>query len=214
MRRWFLLLLLLSHGVPLVAEEPCRIGVLGDSLTAGYGLPLEAAFPVQLERALRERGYPCTVANAGVSGDTSAGGRARLDWVLADRPTHLIVELGANDALRALPVDQLEANLAAIVEEARARGIHVLLAGMLAPPNLGADYARAFAAVYERLAARYGIPLYPFFLDGVVQRPDLLQPDGLHPTTEGVAEIVRRMLPPVLDWLAATGVSATADARR
>jgi acyl-CoA thioesterase-1 len=209
---WLLLLILWS--LPATASAACRITVLGDSLTAGYGLPLEAAFPAQLERALQERGYACGVANAGVSGDTSAGGLARLDWVLAEEPTHLILELGANDALRALPVDQLEANLAAIVERAQARGIRVMLAGMLAPPNLGPGYADAFRAVYERLADRYGVPLYPFFLDGVVQRPEFLQRDGLHPTAEGVAEIVRRIVPTVTAWLEATGVTARAGAPR
>lgn len=196
------------------AAPACRITVLGDSLTAGYGLPLDAAFPAQLARALRAAGFDCEVLNAGVSGDTSAGGLARLDWVLAEEPTHLIVELGANDALRALPVDQLEANLAAIVGRAQARGMRVMLAGMLAPPNLGPEYAEAFAAVYRRLAARYGVPLYPFFLDGVVQRPELVQPDGLHPTAEGVAEIVRRILPTVTAWLEATGMTAKSGALR
>lgn len=202
------LALILASPRRVTAAADCRIIVLGDSLTAGYGLPLDLAFPAQLERALRAAGSRCEVDNAGVSGDTSAGGLARLEWVLADAPTHLIVELGANDALRALPVEQLEVNLNAIIERAQARGVHVMLAGMLAPPNLGADYADAFAAVYRRLAAAHRIPLYPFFLDGVIQRPELLQPDGLHPTAEGVAEIVRRILPTVLAWLEATGEGA------
>lgn len=199
------LLAMFAMSAPGLAAD-CRIAVLGDSLAAGYGLPLDLAFPAQLERALRDRGLPCTVLNAGVSGDTSAAGRARLAWVLAEAPSHLIVELGANDALRALPVDQLEANLAAILEAARERGIPVLLAGMLAPPNLGEAYGQSFQSVYRRLADRFGVPLYPFFLDGIMGRPELLLPDGLHPTTEGVAEIVRRILPPVLAWLEASGI--------
>lgn len=209
-----LLLLLCAWPLSPLASDACRLTVLGDSLVAGYGLPLEQAFPAQLERALRQHGYACTVANAGVSGDTSAGGLARLDWVLADRPTHLIVELGANDALRALPVDQLEANLSAIVERAQARGIHVMLAGMLAPPNLGRDYGEAFRAVYRRVADRYRLPLYPFFLDGVAGQPQLLLPDGLHPTAEGIAVIVDRILPLVSAWLEATGITPVAAASR
>lgn len=187
----------------------CRIAVLGDSLTAGYGLPLEAAFPARLEAALRARGLGCAVLDAGVSGDTSAGGAARVEWVLADRPSHLLVELGGNDALRALPVEQLEANLERILVAAKARGVPVLLAGMRAPPNLGEEYGVAFAAVYARLAARHGAALYPFFLDGVAGRPELLQPDGIHPTAGGVERIVQGILPSVLAWLRASGVSTS-----
>jgi acyl-CoA thioesterase-1 len=181
----------------------CRIAVLGDSLAAGYGVALDEAFPVQLERALGAEGLACEVLNAGVSGDTSAGGLARLDWVLGDAPTHLLVELGGNDALRALPVEQLEANLAGIIEGAQAAGVSVMLAGMLAPPNLGERYTEAFAAVYGRLAGRYAVPLYPFFLDGAVQDPALMAEDGLHPNAQGVAVIVERILPSVLAWLEA-----------
>ena len=186
------------------ATPPCRIAVLGDSLTAGYGVALEDAFPVQLEGALRDRGYPCEVLDAGVSGDTSAGGLARLDWVLGDSPTHLLVELGGNDALRALPVDAMQANLAAIIERAQAEGIHVMLLGMLAPPNLGSRYGDAFAAVFPSLAERYDVPLYPFFLDGVAAEPRLLTEDGIHPNAQGVAVIVDRLLPAVEAWLDAT----------
>ncbi len=182
----------------------CRIAVLGDSLTAGYGVALEEAFPVQLEEALHDRGHPCEVLDAGVSGDTSAGGLARLDWVLGDSPTHLLVELGGNDALRALPVDAMQANLAAIIERAQAEGIHVMLLGMLAPPNLGSRYGDAFAAVFPRLAERYDVPLYPFFLDGVAAEPGLLTEDGIHPNARGVAVIVDRLLPAVEAWLDTT----------
>lgn len=196
----------------LLATEPawaaeCRIAVLGDSLTAGYGLPPEAAFPARLESALRARGFSCAVLDAGVSGDTSAGGASRVGWVLADRPSHLLVELGGNDALRALPPEQLEANLERIVAAARAVGVPVMIAGMLAPTNLGPDYGAAFAAAYRRVVDRHDVAFYPFFLDGLVGRPDLFQADGIHPNAAGVAVIVERILPSVEAWLLATGLS-------
>ncbi len=198
------LLLLLAR--PLAAGE-CRIAVLGDSLVAGYGVAPEEAFPARLDAALDAVGYGyCEVSNAGVSGDTTAGGKARIDWVLADRPTHLLLELGANDALRALPVAQMRDNLAFIIERAQARGVAVLLAGMLAPPNLGESYERAFAAVYRDLAERFDIPLYPFFLDGVATDPRYVQADGLHPNSAGIEVIVARILPSVTAWLRATGL--------
>jgi acyl-CoA thioesterase-1 len=176
----------------------CRLAVLGDSLTAGYGVATGEAFPVRLEAALREAGKPCAVLDAGVSGDTSAGGAARLDWVLADQPTHLLVELGGNDALRALPVDQLRANLDRIIRTAKGRGVEVMLAGMLAPPNLGRAYGDAFKEVYASLAAEHGIPLYPFFLDGAMLQDGLMQADGIHPNARGVETIVERIAP----WVA------------
>lgn len=175
--------------------------MLGDSLTASYGIPVEQGFPAQLERALDAAGNDCEVLDAGVSGDTTAGGLARLDWMLADRPTHVIVELGANDGLRALPADQMKRNLDAIIARLRNEDIPVLLAGMLAPPNLGKDYGDAFAGVYEDLAEAHDIPLYPFFLDGVAGEPSLNQPDQLHPLPEGVAVIVERIIPAVTAWL-------------
>jgi acyl-CoA thioesterase-1 len=183
------------------AEAPCRIAVLGDSLTAAYGLDVSQGFPAQLQRQLDAAGYHCTVQDAGVAGDTSADGRARLDWVLGDRPNHVIVELGGNDALRALPPAELERNLDAIITRLQSKGIKVLLAGMLAPPNLGADYGQAFAAVYKRLAARHDVPLYRFFLDGVAGHPELTQADGIHPTAAGIGLIVQRILPTVESWL-------------
>ena len=182
---------------PAAAGEP-GIVVLGDSLTAGYGLPREDAFPARLEAALKAQGHGWRVIDAGVSGDTSAGGLARLDWVLADAPEVVIVELGANDGLRGLPVDQLEANLDAILARVRETGAALLLAGMEAPRNFGADYEAAFRAVYERLAARHGVAFYPFFLEGVAMVPALNQADGIHPNAAGVAEIVRRILPHVV----------------
>jgi acyl-CoA thioesterase-1 len=194
-------LLLGLAAAPAAAQQPCRVAVLGDSLTAGYGVRAGASFPARLGAALQRQGLACEVIDAGVSGDTSAGGAARLDWVLADRPTHLLVELGGNDALRALPVEQLRRNLESIVTRAQAAGVGVMLAGMLPPPNLGREYFEGFAAVYTDLAKERGVPLYPFFLDGVVFETGLMQPDGIHPNEEGVDEIVRRMLPAVAAWL-------------
>ncbi len=189
-------LLLAAPWVAAAAGEP-RIVVLGDSLAAGYGLPSEDAFPAQLGAALRALGHDWRVVDAGVSGDTSAGGFARLDWALGDAPEIVIVELGANDGLRGLPTDQLGANLDAILARIGETGATVLLAGMRAPPNFGADYAAAFHAVYEGLAAKHGVAFYPFFLEGVAAEPTLNQPDGIHPNAVGVAEIVRRILPDV-----------------
>jgi acyl-CoA thioesterase-1 len=179
----------------------CKLAILGDSLTAGFGVAAQEAFPVRLEQALRTRGIDCAVLDAGVSGDTSAGGAARVDWVLADRPTHLLVELGGNDALRALPVAELEANLDRIIRTAKERGVQVMLAGMLAPPNLGSTYGEAFEKVYLDLAHRHDIPLYPFFLDGVALQRDLMQPDGIHPNARGVEVIVERIVPMIAPYL-------------
>jgi acyl-CoA thioesterase I len=183
------------------ADDACRIAVLGDSLTSAYGLAVEQGFPAQLERALRDAGHGCAVLDAGVGGDTTAGGLARLDWMLADRPSHVIVELGGNDGLRALPTEQMEQNLDAIVRRLQANGVAVLLAGMLAPPNLGRTYGAAFAEVFSAVAERHDVPLYPFFLDGVAGNPELTQGDGIHPTAAGIAVIVERILPTVTGWL-------------
>ena len=201
---------LIAALVPLpAAAQACRIAVLGDSLTAGLGLEIEEAFPAELEEALRERGYGCAVVDAGVSGDTSAGGRSRLDWTLGgERPTHMIIELGGNDGLRALPVEQMEANLDAILTRLGEEGIPALLTGMLPPPNLGRDYSQRFQAVFPRLAEQHDVPLYPFFLEGVAADPALNQPDGIHPNEAGVDEIVRRIVPVVTAWLDATGAGA------
>jgi acyl-CoA thioesterase I len=187
------------------ANAACRIAVLGDSLTTAHGLALEDGFPAQLQERLRAAGHECAVLDAGVAGDTSAGGLARLEWMLADRPTHAIVELGGNDALRALPAEQMAANLDAIVTRLQAEGVAVLLAGMRAPPNLGRTYGDAFEAVFPRLAERHGVPLYPFFLEGVAGKAELNQPDGIHPTAAGIEVIVERILPTVTDWLERTG---------
>ncbi len=182
---------------PAAAQE-IRILALGTSLTAGFGLADEEGFVPQLEAALLEAGYEATVINAGVSGDTTAGGRARLDWSLAEPVTHAIVELGSNDALRGLSPDQTKANLDAILTRLGEEGIPVLLAGMLAPRNLGPDYAQEFDAIYPALADKHGAQLYPFFLDGVAVERDLNQADGIHPNKAGVGVIVERLLPSVI----------------
>lgn len=181
------------------AADPVRIVALGDSLTAGYGLARGDSFPVRLEAALRAEGIDAVVDNAGVSGDTSAGGRARIDWALAPAADGsadiLIVELGANDGLRGLDPATTEANLEAIIETAKERSLAVLLTGMMAPPNLGRQYAAEFNAIFPRLAGKYGVALYPFFLDGVAAVPELNQADGIHPTAAGVEIIVESILP-------------------
>ena len=186
---------------PAMAEKRAPlIWAFGDSLSAGYGLPPADGFTAKLQAALRKAGTPATVRNGGVAGDTAAQARARLRWGLRGlgaTPDLVIVELGANDMLRGLPPAQARANLDAILTELQSRHIPVLLAGMRAAPNLGADYVRDFEAMYPDLAKAHGVPLYPFFLDGVAAQRRLLQGDGLHPNARGVDIIVARMLPAV-----------------
>ena len=172
-----------------------RLLVLGDSLTAGYGLPHDDGFQVRLRDALAARGKPVTIVDGSVSGDTTAGGRARLDWVLSGGADAAIVELGANDGLRGLDPKEMEANLTAILDGLAARHIPVLLSGMLAPPNLGAAYGDEFRAVFMRLGKRPGVLFDPFFLEGVEGDKTLIQADGLHPNAEGVRRAVARLLP-------------------
>lgn len=172
-----------------------KLLALGDSLTAGYGLPRGQGFVPRLEAALRGRGRQVGVIDGGVSGDTMAGGAARLDWLLAERPRAAIVALGANDGLRGSPPDQMAAALNRILDRLAAERIPVLIAGMYAPPNLGAEYGRAFHAVFTAAAQRRNLPLYPFFLDGVAGERGLNQPDGIHPNPQGVEIMVRRILP-------------------
>ena len=202
-----LLLLILGIAGPglRAAEQPLRILALGDSLTAGYGLAAADSFPAQLERALNDRGTTVQVLNAGVSGDTTAGGLARLEWALVDNPDLVILALGANDSLRAVAPEITRANLAAILEKLQARQLPVLLAGMYAPPNLGQTYQAAFDSIYPQLAVQYGALLYPFFLDGVATDPALNQADGIHPNSDGVAVLVQRIVPYVLRLIEQSG---------
>ena len=179
------------------AGRPLTIVVLGDSLAAGHGLPRAAAFPEALERALKARGHDVQIVNAGVSGDTASGGLARLDWSVPDGTDGVIVELGANDMLRGLDPAVTRQALEAIVTRLKARGIAVMLAGMRASPNLGPAYAERFDAIYRDLAGKYGLVLYPFFVDGVAGDRLLNLPDGIHPTATGIERIVERILPSV-----------------
>jgi acyl-CoA thioesterase I len=190
------LLLLCLTSFPLRAETQ-TILALGDSLTAGLGLDPTQAFPAKLEAALKAKGHDVVVMNAGVSGDTAAQGAARLDWALTDDVDAVLVELGANDALRGLPPEQAKQALDGLLAALQKRKLPVLLLGMKAPPNLGPDYVSAFDAMFPELAKQYGVALYPFFLDGVAADATLNQSDGMHPNSLGVDEIVRRVLPSV-----------------
>lgn len=177
------------------ATELRKIVVLGDSLTSGYGLTENATFPTRLEQQLQQRGFKVRVINAGVSGDTSAGGLARLEWTLTEQPDLMIIELGANDALRGLDPLQTKQNLSAILSRLQAAGVPTLLTGMKAPRNLGEDYYNKFDRLYVELADQHQVPLYPFFLAGVAGDPAMNQADGIHPTGVGVDVIVRGIMP-------------------
>ena len=202
-RRFICLFAIAVFGMAaLPALADTRLLVLGDSLVAGYGLPPGQSFPAQLERDLKASGRDVTVINAGVSGDTTAGGLARLDWSLADDPQAVIIVLGGNDMLRGLPPEAARDNLEAIVTRLREREVEVLLAGMMAPRNMGPSYIAAFDAIYPGLAERHDIEFYPFFLEGVALEPALNLDDGLHPNEAGIAEITRRILPSVERLLA------------
>lgn len=184
------------------ADGPIKIVVLGDSLSAGYGLPGQAAFPAKLAQALKAKGLEATVANAGVSGDTASGGLGRLDWSVPEGTDAVIVELGANDALRGVDPAVTKKALDQILTKLKDRKIAVLLAGMKAPRNMGGDYARAFDAIFPVLASRHGSVFYPFFLDGVATDPKLNQADGMHPNAAGIDAIVMRILPQVEELIA------------
>jgi acyl-CoA thioesterase I len=184
------------------AAEPLKIVALGDSLTAGYGLPGDAAFPARLQKALRAKGYDVTVVNAGVSGDTTTAGLDRLAWSVPDGTSGVIVELGANDALRGVDPKVTQAALTKILGQLAKRNIPVLLAGMQSPRNMGPDYVRAFDAIYPALASNHQVIFYPFFLAGVATDPTLNQGDGMHPNAKGVDVIVERMLPSVEELIA------------
>jgi acyl-CoA thioesterase-1 len=182
--------------MPAVAKTPVILG-FGDSLTAGFGLAAAQAFPARLQAWLQDRGIAARVLNAGVSGDTTAGGLARLDWALADKPDLVILALGANDALRGVDPAAVRSNLDKMITKIQASGAQVLLLGMLAPPNWGEEYKRAFDRIFPELAQAHHLPLYPFFLEGVAMKPELNQPDGLHPNDRGVAVLVDRIAPVV-----------------
>lgn len=184
------------------ADAPVKIVVLGDSLSAGYGLPGQAALPARLAEALKAKGVAATVVNAGVSGDTASGGRDRLDWSVPDGTDAVIVELGANDALRGLDPALTKAALEAILQKLQQRRIAVLLAGMKAPRNMGPDYASRFDAIYPALAAAHPVVFYPFFLEGVAADAKLNLADGMHPNAAGVDVIVARILPQVEELIA------------
>ena len=212
---WLAAALALAAGglAPETRAEELRVLMLGDSLTAGYGLASRDTLPARLEAALRARGLDARVIDAGVSGDTTAGGLARLDWALADRPHAVIVALGANDALRAIDPAVARSNLDRLLAALSERGLPVLLAGMLAPRNLGPEYGARFDVIYPELAERHGALLYPFLLDGVATVAALNQADGLHPNEAGVEVIVERMLPSAL-CLAVRTLHPTAAAAR
>jgi acyl-CoA thioesterase-1 len=189
-------LALVLVGAPAHAQSgPVKIAVLGDSLAAGYGIKPEQSFPARLEAGLKAQGRNVTILNQGVSGDTSAGGLDRLDWMLADKPDVVLVELGANDALRGIDPKVTEKNLSAIVEKLKGAGVTVWLAGMLAPRNLGSEYVTAFDGLYKRIAEKYRVPLYPFILDGLEQNATFVQADGIHPNPHGAQIVADRLLP-------------------
>lgn len=191
-----LLLAALSHNP--AAAEPVKILAFGDSLTAGYGLPEAETLTAQLSQALAKMGREAAVINGGVSGDTTAGGVSRIDWALADQPKVMILALGGNDMLRGIDPASTRSNLEAVITKAQAAGVEIVLAGMLAPPNLGPEYGDEFNRIYPELATRHDVPLYPFFLDGVAAEAALNQGDGMHPNAAGVRVIVERVLPDVI----------------
>ena len=195
----------LAQAAASTESKPIKMVVLGDSLSAGHGLPGPSAFPARLQKALKDKGIDVDIANAGVSGDTASGGRDRLDWSVPEGTTAVIVELGANDALRGIDPAITRQALSDIVKRLKTRGVAVLLCGMLAPPNYGVDYATRFDAIYPDLAKSFGVPLYRFFLDGVAADAKLNQADGIHPTAAGVDVIVKKILPTVEAFIGTIG---------
>ncbi|HKM73830.1 MAG TPA: arylesterase [Stellaceae bacterium] len=192
---------LICTATPAAAHVPVILD-FGDSLTAGYGLAPDQAFPARLEAFLHRQGIEARVVNGGVSGDTTAGGLARLDWALADNPDLVILALGANDALRGIDPATVRVNLDKMIQKIEASGAKVLLLGMLAPPNWGEEYERAFDRIFPELAGAHNVPLYSFFLEGVAMKPELNQPDGIHPNERGVAVLVDRIAPVVARLMA------------
>jgi len=192
---WFYITIGVGHAA--AGQDQIKLIAFGDSLTAGYGLQSTDSFAVQLEKSLKNKGYNVSVFNSGVSGDTTAGGLARLNWALGKDIDGIIMELGANDALRGVPPASTRASLDQMLMRLKKRNIEILLTGMLAPPNLGPDYGKAFNSIYPDLAKKYDLVFYPFFLEKVAGIPSLNQADGLHPTAQGVAIIVQNILPKV-----------------
>jgi acyl-CoA thioesterase I len=195
--------LLCLTAIPASAKSP-EILAFGDSLTAGLGLPASEAFPARLQARLKDEGIEVKMINAGVSGDTTTDGLARLDWALADKPDFVILALGANDALRGIDPKIVHANLDKMIDKIKASGAKILLLGMLAPSNWGADYEQAFDRIFPEVAKAHDVPLYPFFLDGVAMNPTLNQADGLHPNQRGVAVLVDRIVPLVAKLIEAS----------
>jgi len=206
MVRILLVIATLLFSIQVALGKPITLLALGDSLTAGLGLEANEAFPVKLEAALQSRYPGLKIINGGVSGDTAADGLARLDWALTDDVGGLIVELGANDALRGLDAAQTETALNAIMVKAQLRNLPVLILGMKAPPNMGPDYVARFDGLYPRLAAKYQALLYPFYLDGVAANASLNQADGIHPNGQGVDVIVSKVIPRVEELIRKAGV--------
>ncbi|MCW5691552.1 MAG: arylesterase [Pseudolabrys sp.] len=194
----------------LAADKPVKIVVLGDSLSAGYGLNVQDAFPSKLQAALKAKGYATEMINAGVSGDTATGGLERFDWSVPPDADAVILELGANDALRGVSPDVTRAALEQILTKIDARKLPVLLAGMKSPPNMGPDYVAKFDAMYPELAKKHGAIFYPFFLDGVAANGQLNQRDGMHPNPQGVDVIVKNILPQVEELIAKAKATAKA----
>ena len=184
------------------ADRPVKIVALGDSLTAGYGLDRKDAFPEQLERALKAKGIAVEIENAGVSGDTSSGGLARLDWSVGEGTDAVIIELGANDMLRGLAPKVTRTALETIIERLKARNIEVLLTGMRAAPNMGEEYLRGYDAIFPELAAKHGLVYYPFFIEGIAAQAKFALRDGIHPNPAGVSQIVSRIMPKVEELIA------------
>ena len=185
----------------MAAKRKLKLVAFGDRLTAGYNLPASAAFPAQLEKALRAKGFDVEIINAGVSGDTTTSAMGRLDWSIPDGTDGVIMELGANDALRGVDPGLTENNFRIMLQKLQDRGIPVLLAGMLAPRNMGENYVKLFDGMYRPLAAQFNATYYPFFLQGIAGDPKLNLPDGIHPNAEGVAVIVKNILPTVEDFI-------------
>ncbi|MGA1833125.1 arylesterase [Rhizobium wenxiniae] len=197
-----------GSGLANAQEKAINLVGFGDSLMAGYQLAPSESYTAQLEAALKAKGHKVVITNAGVSGDTTSAGLSRIDWSVPDGTDGVILELGANDALRGIAPEQSEKNLDAMLARLKERGIPVLLAGILAPPNMGGDYAEKFNPIYKRLADKYAVPLYPFFLDGVTTVPGMQIEDGMHPNAKGIAVMVERTLPMVEAFLGEIG-SAT-----